>query len=164
MSKEIDVTTGQPYSPEFLAIRSELWTATTSHNALTIRRDAGDESVTDAQLPEVEAEHERLLTESFATLEADRERYWDGLSTARESRALAAPLEAAIARALHALRDRGPLTASEIEAMRLPGLSKNAVRPVLRKPSAGAACAGFDRDGACSGLLPKSIPLHRLPG
>lgn len=50
----------------------------------------------------------------------------------RERTVLTAREEATIRRAVDLLKERGPLTASEIEALRRPGLSNNKVRPILR--------------------------------
>lgn len=53
-------------------------------------------------------------------------------NAAREAQLVAAPFEAALGRAVALLRREGPLASSEIEARRMPGVSRNSLRPVLR--------------------------------
>jgi len=53
-----------------------------------------------------------------------------------QARVLDRPMADAIDRAVRLLLDQGPMSAVDIEARRLPGLSHNAVRPVLREATA----------------------------
>lgn len=130
---ELDLVTGRPYSSGFLAARAFAMEAQQAAAALTSRRLDGDQTVTREIEDEAEREAFRLAAVAHGILEADRETIRSDSRRRAVEEAIAEPFEAALQAAVDVLRARGPMTGAEIEAMRIPGLSHNVLRPVLRE-------------------------------
>lgn len=75
---------------------------------------------------------ERWFQAALADQEAFAKERRETEAVAREQAALTAREDSTVQRVVDLLRERGPLTGGEIEALRRPGLSHNAVRPILR--------------------------------
>jgi hypothetical protein len=128
----IDEKTGRPFSSEFMAMCERVAEQDGRHKALLAATARGDEGVTPKMVAEAEALFWELANEGAGILQADRGEAEQADTIQRTEEVIAAPESAAVALAVSTLLKRGPMTAGEIEALRLPGLSHNAVRPILR--------------------------------
>lgn len=122
-----DGRTGRPNSAAFVAARA------LARAAEDRERDAQRGGADAEEVARLHAEWLNLAGDALAMLDADRRGAADNEADDRLAAALAAPLEHAVALAVATLRMHGPMTAAELEARRLRGLSHNAVRPVLRE-------------------------------
>lgn len=133
-----DTETGEALSGAFLTARQRAHELSRSANRL--RADGGAQEAVAAARVEARAAEDA----AFEQMLADRERFHDAARAAdlikREKRAEALELEvlaerenATLQRILLVLRDRGPQTGGELEAMRLKGCSHNLLRPMLRR-------------------------------
>lgn len=92
------------------------------------------------------AAEEEAWRQLLADREAARRQERDERNAERERERLAEQEDATIGRIVLALRDRGPLTGGELEALRIEGASHNSLRPLLRR-AVGQGLVTRQRDG-----------------
>lgn len=132
-----DRTTGEAFSEAFLAARQRAHDLQAVAARLRLDRAAdGDVRAAEeaARLATDEAYQQMLEDRAeqrrVAAIKYRQER--EARAIERERERLAERENAALGRILLALRDRGPLTGGEIEALQIKGASHNVVRPLLR--------------------------------
>lgn len=118
-------------SPEFLDAKAKALEA--GRHASLLRNDP---SATSAAIAAAEDEHWRLAGVAYEVGVSSVRDEQEAAQSAEHARLLderlSKPMEDNIKLALWALTKYGPMTATEISAHRLPGLSHNYVRPVLQ--------------------------------
>jgi len=132
-SVEIDEQTGRPLSVEFVDARVRAHQADRRHFELNQALRSGDSAVTQQQVDDAHEHWLALANDALRILEEDRGEREREVVREKNEAALSAPWEETLQRALDTLRRKGPMTAAEIEALRLKGLSHNAVRPALQE-------------------------------
>lgn len=142
-----DAATGEPFSGAFVAARAralELQEAASRLHVAALAEKAADPwAPPSATLAAAEKAAQDAVDEAYNLMLDDRERVRRAAENAaavdrqaraleRERERLAEQENATLARILLALRDRGPLTGGELEALRIRGASHNLLRPILR--------------------------------
>lgn len=117
-------------SAEFLQLRERAHVLMKEVGRLRLGGSA-PEAIANAERDLCSAE-EAAVRQMFDDRDAKLRAEADHAEAEREHARLTARENATIGRAVNLLRERGPLTAGEIEALRRPGLSHNSVRPILR--------------------------------